>query len=39
LLNNLQAYKIVFSYDGSFFYGSQKQPSVKTVEGDLKKNF
>lgn len=31
-------YKIVFSYDGSHFFGSQKQLSLKTVEQSLIKN-
>ena len=30
-------YKITFSYDGSCFYGSQRQPGLKTVQGEIEK--
>lgn len=30
-------YKITFSYDGSCFYGSQRQPNLKTVQGEIEK--
>ena len=32
-------YKIVFSYDGSAFLGYAKQPNLKTIQGELEKNF
>lgn len=30
-------YKITFAYDGSFFHGFERQPSLKTVEGEIEK--
>ena len=30
-------YKIVFSYDGTLFYGYAKQPGLKTIQGELEK--
>lgn len=30
-------YKVVFSYDGSNFYGYQVQPNLRTVQGELEK--
>lgn len=30
-------YLIKFSYDGSNFYGYQKQPNIRTIEGELEK--
>lgn len=30
-------YKMIFSYDGTSFYGYQRQPSKKTVEGEIEK--
>lgn len=31
----LRNFKAIFSYDGTLFFGSQKQPSVRTVQGEL----
>lgn len=31
-------YKIIFSYDGSLFFGFAKQPGLKTIQGELEKN-
>jgi tRNA pseudouridine38-40 synthase len=33
----LQTYKIILSYDGTDYYGWQKQPQKKTVQGELEK--
>ena len=28
-------YKMIFSYDGSSFYGYERQPKLKTVQGSI----
>lgn len=33
----MKRYKITFSYDGTLFFGYQKQPNKRTVQGELEK--
>ena len=30
-------YKIDFSYDGSLFFGYQKQPNKRTIQGEIER--
>ncbi len=37
LLSEMEHYQIIFSYDGTGFYGSQRQGSARTIQSELEK--